>query len=110
MIEDLQVYTTQEGIEDIKNNSQDFWAEVYATLEGKEEIKNNPQVYTTQEESLPSPASSPFAQTSFQCSYVVRDQRVETKLTLQNRAGNLRGDRRRKRSLSRKDPSAGQDR
>ena len=32
MIEDLQVYTTQEGIEDIKNNSQ-----VCTTQEGKED-------------------------------------------------------------------------
>ena len=37
-----QIYTSQEGIEEIKNNPQ-----VYTTQEGIEEIKNKPQVYTT---------------------------------------------------------------
>ena len=36
--------TTQEGIEEIKNNPQ-----VYTTQKGIEEIKSNPQIYTTQE-------------------------------------------------------------
>ena len=40
-----QVYTTQEGIGEIKNNPQ----QVYTTQEGMQETKNNPQVYTTQE-------------------------------------------------------------
>ena len=39
-----QVYTAQEGIEEIKINPQ-----VYTTQEGIGDIKNNPQVYTTQE-------------------------------------------------------------
>ena len=38
------VYTTQEGIGEIKNNPQ-----VYTIQQGEEEIKNNPQVYTIQE-------------------------------------------------------------
>ena len=41
---EVKVYTTQEGIEVIKNNPQ-----VYTTQEGIEEIKNSPQVYATQE-------------------------------------------------------------
>ena len=32
-----EIYTTQEGIEEIKNNPQ-----VYTTQEGMQEIKNNP--------------------------------------------------------------------
>ena len=39
-----QVYTTQEGMQEIKNSPQ-----VYTTQEGMLQIKNNPQVYTTQE-------------------------------------------------------------
>ena len=39
-----QVYTTQEGIEEIKSTPQ-----VYTSQEGIEEIENNPQVYTSQE-------------------------------------------------------------
>ena len=39
-----QVYTTQEGKEEIKINPR-----VYTTREGMQEIRNNPQVYTTQE-------------------------------------------------------------
>ena len=41
------VYTTQEGIGEIKSNPQ-----VYTTQEGMQEIINNPQVCTTQESML----------------------------------------------------------
>ena len=38
------MYTTKEGIEEIKSNPQ-----VYTPKEGIEEIKNNTQLYTTYE-------------------------------------------------------------
>ena len=42
--DDYNSNTTQEGMQEIKNNPQ-----VYTTQEGIGEIKNNPLVYTTQE-------------------------------------------------------------